>query len=195
MPESVLDTSKPSPLRLVGFLFTAAGGLLIAFGSLQTWATVRFLGQTFPDSGTPGIDISEGKVTLVVGILVLVGIVVMRIVKTVGTRRAVALGICLGGVSALALGLITVSRAEDRFGGYNVEQIARQLSDASGVPLDRARADVQAVVDKNGSIDLGPGLWLVTAGGVVALIGGLLDLAWVGQQRLQDVDADVDPDA
>jgi len=57
---AVLDVSRPTPLRLFGFLFTAVGGLLIALGAISDWATVVFLGSAFPDSAAKGIDVPEG---------------------------------------------------------------------------------------------------------------------------------------
>jgi hypothetical protein len=189
---AVLDVSKPTPLRLFGFLFTAVGGLLIALGAISDWATVVFQGQAFPDSATKGVDVPEGKVALGLGVLMLVAIVAMRLVSTNRGRRAVAVTICLAAAIALAVGVTDVLRADDRFGGYAVEQIASQLADVSGQPIDAVRADVQAEVDSEGSIDLGLGLWLVVAGGALGLVGGLLDLAWVGQQRLREAESDAD---
>jgi hypothetical protein len=191
---AVLDVSRPTPLRFLGFLFTAVGGLLIAWGAISDWATVVFQGQTFPASATPGVDVPEGKVALGLGILMLVAIVVMRIVSTSSARRAVALAICLAAALALAIGVTDVIRADERFGGYAVDRIAAALADASGQPADRVRDDVQAEVDRDGSIDIGLGLWLVIAGGAIGLVGGLLDLAWVGERRLREASSDSDWD-
>ena len=187
---AVLDVSKPTPLRLFGFLFTAAGGLLIAWGAISDWATVVFQGQIFPDSATPGIDVVEGKVALGLGVLLLVAIVAMRLIYTVAGRRGLAIAICLGAVLALAIGVVDTLRAEDRFGDYAVEQTAQQIADATGVPIEQVRDDLETQIDQDGSIDLGIGLWLVIGGGAVGLVGGLLDLAWVGQQRLQAADVE-----
>ena len=189
---AVLDVSKPTPLRLFGFLFTAAGGLLIAWGAISDWATVVFQGQSFPNSATPGVDVVEGKVALGLGVLLLVAIVSMRLVSTAAGRRALAIAICLAAALALAIGVVDMLRAEDRFGDYAVEQIAQRIADATGVPIEQVRDDVQAQIDREGSIELGIGLWLVVAGGGLGLVGGLLDLAWVGQQRLREASAVAD---
>jgi hypothetical protein len=188
---AVLDVSKPTPLRFLGFLFTAVGGLLIAWGAISDWGTVVFLGS-FPDSATPGVDLPEGKVALALGVLMLVAIVVMRIVSTTGARRAVALVICVAAGLALAIGVTDVVRADTRFGGYSVDQIAQAHADVDHIPLDQARRDVQSELALNGSVDLGIGLWLVIAGGAIGLVGGLLDLAWVGEQRLRDASLGAD---
>jgi hypothetical protein len=188
---AVLDVSKPTPLRLFGFLFTAVGGLLIALGAISDWGTVVFFGR-FPDSATPGIDLPEGQVALGLGVLLLVAIVAMRIVSTTGARRALALAICLAAALALGIGVADVVRADERFGGFAVEQTAQKIADASGVPLEKVLRDVRAEIDTNGSIDLGLGLWLVVAGGALGLVGGLLDLAWVGEQRLREAESGAD---
>jgi hypothetical protein len=182
---AVLDVSRPTPLRLFGFIFTALGGLLIALGSISDWATVVFLGQTFPDSAAPGIDVTEGKVVLALGVLMLVGIVALRLARDAGARRLLAVGICIAATVAIAVAVVDVVRSEDRFGGYTVDKLAQQLSDASGLSLPQARNKVEAFIAKEGAVDIGIGLWMVLGGGVLGLAGGLLDLAWVGQQRLR----------
>jgi hypothetical protein len=187
---AVLDVSKPTPLRLFGFLFTALGGLLIALGSISDWATVVFLGQSFNDSGTPGIDLPEGKVVLGLGVLMLVGIVAMRLAGTIGVRRVLAMGICIAAVVAISVAVFDVVRADDRFGDYAVDRIAAALSDASSLSLQQARNKVEAFIEQEGSIDVGLGLWLVLGGGALGLAGGLLDLAWVSRQRPRDAGED-----
>jgi hypothetical protein len=190
---AVLDVSRPTPLRLFGFVFTALGGLLIALGSISDWATVVFLGQTFPDSATPGIDVPEGKLVLTLAVLMLVGIVAMRLARTIGIRRLLAGGICIAAAAAITVAAFDVVRADDRFGGYAVDKLAEQLSASSGIPLEQARTRVEAFIGTEGSIDIGLGLWLVLSGGVLGLVGGLLDLAWVGQQRRRAVSEDEVP--
>ncbi|MEA2783648.1 MAG: hypothetical protein QOK29_5207, partial [Rhodospirillaceae bacterium] len=88
------------------------------------------------------------------------------------------------------IGIVDVVRAQDRFGGYTVEKNAKVHADIDNISMDQARRDVEAVIGREGSIDLGLGIWLVVAGGVVGTIGGLLDLAWVGQRRLAALNAD-----
>jgi hypothetical protein len=190
---AVLDVSRPTPLRLFGFVFTALGGLLIALGSISDWATVVFLGQTFPDSATPGIDVPEGKLVLTLAVLMLVGIVAMRLARTIGIRRLFAGGICVAAAAAITVAAFDVVRADDRFGGYAVDKLAEQLSASSGIPLEQARTRVEAFIGTEGSVDIGLGLWLVLSGGVLGLVGGLLDLAWVGQQRRRAVSEDEVP--
>ena len=90
---TALDVSRPTPLRLFGFLFTAVGGLLIALGSLLTWATVGIVSDTEGvfDSAIHGIDRAEGAATLAMGVAILIGLVALRVVASHAARRAVAL--------------------------------------------------------------------------------------------------------
>ena len=186
---AVLDVSRPTPLRLFGFLFTAVGGLLIALGAISDWATVV---PAFPNSAAKGIDVLEGKVALGLGIFMLVAIVAMRLARSFGARRTIALLMTASALAALVIGVVDIVNALDRFGGYTVDQTAKQISDASGVPIDKVRADIEAEMAKEGvSIDLGLGIWLVVAGGVIGTIGGLLDIAWVGQRRMAAPNADI----
>ena len=48
------------------------------------------------------------------------------------------------------------------------------------------RTRVLAQADKLIQTEAGIGLWLVIAGGVVGVVGGLLDLAWVGRETLRE---------
>jgi hypothetical protein len=188
---AVLDVSRPTPLRLFGFLFTAVGGLLIALGAISDWATVVFLGGQFEHSATPGVDVVEGKVALGLGVVLLVVIVSMRLARTTTVRRTLALIILAASLGALAIGIIDMVGAESRFGGYALDDIASAVAKQDGIPVPEARQRAQALIDTQGSIDLGIGLWLVVAGGVIGTIGGLLDLAWVGQRRLAAMNADI----
>ena len=143
---AVLDVSRPTPLRLFGFLFTAVGGLLISLGAVSDWATVVFLGGAFPDSAWKGIDVPEGKVALGLGIFMLVAIVAMRLTGSLGARRTIALLITVSALAALSIGVIDMVNALDRFGGYTVDKTAEQLANESGQPIDKVRSDLEATI-------------------------------------------------
>jgi len=63
----MLAVVKPSPLRLWGFLLTVLGGALMAFGSIGDWAAVSLGGSTENAVPTKGIDLWQGKVTVLIG--------------------------------------------------------------------------------------------------------------------------------
>ena len=78
----MMTVVKPSPLRLWGFVLTVAGGALLAFGSISDWAAVSLGGSAEAAVPTKGIDLWQGKVTLALGALILVGrdeLVVIRL--------------------------------------------------------------------------------------------------------------------
>ena len=59
-----MDASRPSALRLAGFLCVAAGGLLLGIGSVMNWAVIGLVGSTALDSPIKGTDVWEGRATL-----------------------------------------------------------------------------------------------------------------------------------
>ena len=194
---SVLDVSKPTPLRLFGFLFTAAGGLLIALASIQTWATVGIVDdrEGVLDTVIPGVDRVDGVATLAMGVVMLIALVALRIVGTTAARRALALLILACAAASLVIGILDASDVSGRFEDAGADRIIETVSRERNLPIDEVRGQYEAA--GAGVIDFTPGigLWLVIAGGAVGLVGGLLDLAWVGQQRLMNAGSEVqEPD-
>ena len=178
MGPEILSTARPTGLRLAGFLTITAGGLLVGIGSTLTCATV----EPF-DTPTKGLDLWEGKFALLAGAAVLVSMVVMRLLLTATGRRAVAGAIlALGLLSAILAGK-DAATASSRF--TNPEQrdrIARVLARELGEPYARVRARLEAV-SRQFEVRLGPGIFLVLAGGALAAIGGGLSIPWAGRAR------------
>ena len=192
---AVLDVSRPTPLRLFGFLFTAIGGLLIALGAIGEWATVGIVGDEAGvlDTAIPGIDRAEGKAVLAAGIAILVGIVSLRVVDSHSARRAVASVIVACAAASLVVGVLDLVDTRDRFDDAGADRIIETISTDQDLPIEEVRRNFGEIDAGLIRVDPGLGLWLVIAGGALGLIGGLLDLAWVGQQRLAAVGADVEP--
>jgi hypothetical protein len=189
-PEPKMDISRPSPLRLAGFLAVAIGGLLLGVGSAMNWAVVGFVGSHALDVQTRGVDIWEGKVTLAIGVLVLLGIVAMRISKNASTRRAAAIAITLLGLFASGLMVATIIRGKDRFADQSqLGKIASQLSKAGAGPAADILRSLQASFAARVSFSRGLGLWLTLAGALLAAIGGILSLRWVDRQESQRLSA------
>jgi hypothetical protein len=183
-PEPKMDLSRPSPLRLVGFLAVAIGGLLLGVGSALNWAVVGFFGSHALDVPTRGVDVWEGKVTLAIGVLVLLAIVAMRISSKGSVRRAAAIAITLVGLFASGLMVATVIRGKDRFADQSeLGKIAAQLSKAGAGPVADILRSLQANFAEHISFSRGSGLWLTLAGALLAAIGGILSLRWVDRQE------------
>lgn len=179
----MLDVTKPTPLRLAGFVATALGAVLIAVGSLQTWVTISVAGGALT-APSPGTDLVDGKVTLAAGVLLLIGILALRLAQG-GSRRLIAILLLLAALVALGVGVSDAVRLKSRFESIAIDKISVALAPQLGLPVEAVRVKVLAQADKLIRTQAGIGLWLVIAGGVVGVAGGLLDLAWVGRETLR----------
>ncbi|HKZ75961.1 MAG TPA: hypothetical protein VJ259_04800 [Actinomycetota bacterium] len=176
----ILFAARPTRLRLGGFLALALGGVLIGLGSLTDWATVSPF-----DTPTRGVDIWEGILTLAIGVAVLVGMIVMRLLATQPARRAVAIAILVLGLVASALAAAVALNAERRFTAPGErDRIAMEEAARLGLPFDQVRDQIEVAFDLRFQVSLDAGVYLVIAGGLLGALGGALSLAWAtGQGR------------
>ncbi len=188
----MLAVVKPSPLRLWGFLLTAIGGALIAFGSIGNWAAIS-LGNSVENAvPTKGIDVWQGTASLILGVMIVIGILALRFVRP-KRRNAMAIAIVIAGLAALALGLWVVLALKSVVRDTGVDALAKVYG----------RQEVLKTMSKEGiAVKAQIGLWMTVAGGVLATAGGLVDLAWVRQKRIagnaidpDTLPADTEPDA
>jgi hypothetical protein len=170
----MLAVVKPSPLRLWGFLLTAIGGALVAFGSIGNWASVTLGSSTEGAVPTKGIDIWQGTATIILGALLVIGILALRFVRP-GRRNAMAIAIVVAGLAALALGLWALLALKSVVQDTGVDALAKIYG----------RQEVLATMSKVGIAAKGQiGLYMTVAGGVLGTAGGFVDLAWVRQKRI-----------
>lgn len=192
---SMLAVVKPSALRLWGFLLTATGGALIAFGAISDWAAVGLGGSTAGAVTTKGIDLYQGMLVLALGVLILAGILVLRFVGGRG-RLPVAVALLLAALAALAVTIWCVTSLEAVVTDeQNLDALIR-LATTAGIPAAEARSLILETFDRLGiAVDAQVGLWLSLLGGVVATAGAVLDLLWVRQKRRvgDAIDPDTDP--
>lgn len=168
-----INASKPTPLRLWGFLLTVGGGVLVAFGSLQVWVTATVNGQANPISPTwPGIDLPEGLVAIGCGVVLILGILVLRGVKR-KTKRVVATVLIVAGVIAFAVAGVVAVTATSRFA--DVHTAAEQAAKSFHIPLAQALAKMGGQL----TVSVGLGVLMTVVGGIVGAIGGVLSLALV----------------
>lgn len=187
----MLTVTRPSPLRLWGFLLTVLGGALIAFGSIGTWAAVSLGNSTQNAVPTKGVDVWQGTVTLLLGVLIVLGILALRFVPPRG-RRVVAAGITVAAVLALAFGAWALGALGSIVRDSGIEGLTR-MAEQAGVPASRAAQLVRQTLDRFGiEVRAQAGLWITLAGGALALAGGAVDLAWVRQKR--QLGTAIDPD-
>ena len=186
----MLAVVKPSPLRLWGFLLTVIGGALIAFGSIGDWAAITLGGGTVNVVPTKGIDVWQGKVTLILGVLIVIAILALRFVRP-ERRNAMAIAIIVAGLAALALGLWALLALKS-VADTDVDALVKKLV-ALGISAANARQLVLQTMSREGiAVKAQAGLWMSVAGGVLATAGGFVDLAWVRQKKISG--NAIDPD-
>jgi hypothetical protein len=188
----MLAVVKPSPLRLWGFLLTALGGALIAFGSIADWARVSVGNRTAGAVPTSGIDLWPGKVTVVLGAAIVVSILALRFVSP-DRRGAIAALILVLALIAVGLTLYAWIALRSLVRDAGTDALVRQVVDLLGLDPSEARSQVLAALVRLGiGVRAQSGLWLSATGGALAAAGGILDLLWVRQKRIRG-DA-IDPD-
>lgn len=184
MPErpEILSTARPSATRLWGFLCLVAGALLAGLGATRDWAVIGFPGDTkgVADVSVKGTDVWEGKVVLAAAVVALVVMLVVRLVRSTETRRILAFGIATLGALVLALALSVAVRTDARFGGAEgLDDMAANLAKQLGEDPAAVRTQLEQQFGKQLRVDLGSGVWVAAAGGVLIDVGGALTLAWV----------------
>jgi hypothetical protein len=186
MGREILSITRPTRLRLAGFLTLTLGGALLGLGALLSWATVGFTrdAQGALDLPTKGIDLWEGGLVLAAGVAVLVGMIAMRLLLERRARQVVAAAIIVLGVAATALAASDALRAETRFGGTGgLDAIAHNISSRLDRPYAQVRPELERQYGADLRVDLEPGIFMVMVGGLVAASGGLLSIAWANRAR------------
>jgi hypothetical protein len=191
-PEPSLDASRPSSLRLAGFLLTVGAALLIGVGSALTWVTVGLAGRSQVDSVTRGVEIVDGKVTLACAVILLLCILATRMVGEPRTRATLAAAIVVAGaVAAVVAGLFLVT-AHGRFDPVSNDDLVRKLATALQQPVDTVRDELRATLEALGGFTrVGIGPVLVLAGGVLGCAGGIVTVLWT--KRMSSGGDDVPP--
>jgi len=181
------QTSKPS----AGAIVAIVGGVMLAIGSFLTWATVSvdttaLINKLAETLGLPpeqlqglstdsfsnsvsGWDGSDGKITLVVGVIIIIAAIVIfakpRLRVAMGAVVIVA-GLVGGGVAAY-----DASRVKDVANDAEAAAVA-----AAGSELEGSGLSVGDIFEGAFDVTAGVGLWVCIAGGVIALVGGVLAL-------------------
>jgi hypothetical protein len=170
--------NRPPGLRLASFAATSLGGLLVGLGSLMHWGavSVRIPGATGNalTSEVPGVDLLDGKVTLVIGFALLVLGVAMRGISSRSAARFLGWVIVAAAIVATGIAILDVVRKDSAF-DRGAQDTAHTIANTTGLPY----TDILARMERYLTVDLRLGIYLTAAGAVVALVGGLLGIAWV----------------
>lgn len=165
----------PSVPELVAVL----GGAMLGIGSFLTWISasisLRALAETLgmdvsalQGANIPsrvsatGIDLSDGKITLFAGILVLIGIAIAYVVPR--WRIPAVVLVALGGSAGAARALSDLRHVDE-----TAFALAQRLAADLGA-LGFTKGDVDRIASSHAEL----GVWLCLAGGVVSLVGGLM---------------------
>lgn len=155
-------TGRPAPIA--AFL-AVGGGVLLAIGSFLAWAEVSGGGTSVSAAGTDGTD---GYITLVAGLIVLaVGATFLRGVGKRGLAILAIVAALIGG----GVGLYDALTAKDRV----LDDAAEELAGDFGGSVAEVRALLDAAIDAGEiGISLSVGLYMVIAGGVLGIVGGVM---------------------
>lgn len=159
------STDSPSRTSLAGIL-AIVGGALVAVGSFLAWAEVSGGGTSV---SAKGVDGSDGYITLAAGIVaLLVGIAMTRQAKRTFAVLVILAGLVGGGVA-----LYDALTAKDSV----LDAAAEELAPSFGASAEQVRAALDEAIDAGQlSVTISIGLYVVIAGGVIALVGGILGL-------------------
>lgn len=176
------DASRPSPLRLAGFLATVVGALLAGVGATLTWVTVGIEVAEGIDTDTKGVDVWDGQVVLACAVIMLIAVLVTRMTSSDGLRRSFAAVVIGAGFVALAVATAFVLSATTRFDPIEDDALVSAIAEAAGVPEDQVRASIDETLEELGAFTtIGPGPYLAIAGGLAGVVGGVLVLAWANR--------------
>ncbi|HJS27733.1 MAG TPA: hypothetical protein VJ913_11480 [Actinomycetota bacterium] len=137
-----------------------AGGVAAGVGSFLAWA--EFSAGPFIEQAK-GIDGWEGKASLIAGIVMAGGALRVFLQRPRASSGLAVRGV-LGGAVALGVALYTAATARD------------QLLDAAETQLSRAQVE-RALDSGLLELSLAFGLFVVIAGGVQGILGGLLSIS------------------
>lgn len=142
------------------------GGVLLCAGSFLAWADMSGGGTSVSARGLDGTD---GYVTLAAGLIALVaGFATIR-----RATRPLAAVMLLVGLVGAGLGAFDALTAKDVI----LDAAAERLAPTFGATAEQLRTALdQAVVAGDLRISVGVGLYLVIAGGICAIVAGILGM-------------------
>ena len=175
-PPPRLDASRPTFLRVTGFMFTVAGALLAGVSARMLWVTVGIRGAEAVSPDYRGAELADGRIVLATALVMLTAVLVSRLLHTPASRKAAAAVVIAAAVVCLAVAGAFLVTASTRFEPFENRALAEALH-VSVTELEAMLA-AQGVV---GFTDVGVGPYLALFGGVLGLVGGVLVLAWASR--------------
>lgn len=169
----------------LGPALIAVGGVLMVFGSTIVWVRYAFARAPLEllSQSRLGIASGAGRVTIACGAIALATVPVM-LAGSPPWRRGMAVAALALGIGAAAIAVTSLATKDARVYG----SIRTAIADTTGhVVTDAEFTRLKGQLLATGfAISLGPGIYVVLAGGLLAAAGGLADLA-DGQRTSSDV--------
>lgn len=158
----------------VAGVLVLVGGALAAVGCRLDWfkfrADLTSVGGGVSERALKGPDLSDGKIFIWVAVALVVIGVVMLLLRQRGARITLSVLSFLGAAFVGGFGLYDALTPKAPV----IDEAAKQLS---GAGVERARQFLENLFDQGIlKITVQIGLWLVVAGGAVALVGALAGL-------------------
>jgi di/tricarboxylate transporter len=150
----------------IGAILAIVGGALLIVGSFLPWAEVSGGGQSV---SAKGVDGSDGYLTIATGLVALVaGIMLLR-----QPKRVLAILVLVAGLLGGGLGLYDALTAKDNV----LDAAAEELAPTFGGSAEQVRVLLDEAIDAGQlSISMSFGIFIVIAGGALALVGGFLSM-------------------
>ncbi len=175
-PPPRLDASRPTFLRVAGFVLTVSGALVAGLSARMLWVTVGIRGAEAVSPAIRGAELADGRIVLATAVVMLTAVLVSRLLHTPASRKAAAAVVIVAAIVCIAVAgafLVTVS---SRFEPFENRALAEALH-VSERELE-AMLEAQGVV---GFTDVGSGPYVALLGGVLGVVGGVLVLAWASR--------------
>lgn len=162
----VSEATTP-PRAPIGAILAIVGGALVVIGSFLSWAEFSGAGQSEVVSG---VDMTDAWVTVVAGLV----IVAVGIAATTAPHRPLAVAAGIVGAFGVGFGLFDALTLTDSA----LDSVAEETATATSVSFQELRALLDVLIDSGQiGISMGIGLYVVIAGGVIAVVGAGVQLA------------------
>lgn len=143
-------------------IIAVIGGVLVAAGSLLAWAKVSINLAGLNESETvKGIDGSDGKLTVALGV-----VIVVLAALALGKRATKTASRVITGCAVIATGIGAWDWTDIKSKG---DDIVHQAATAAG-----GNAEVIKMLEDGIKVSTSIGLYLVVLGGIIAIIGGVM---------------------
>jgi hypothetical protein len=158
--------------------FAAIASALVMLGSLMPWARLVKPGSSdgVLNSTIDGLVILDGRVALACGLVIAGAAAGLVMARSGGAQRAALVAILVASVAVGTIAVVDAIRARERFPSVRVDQVARQISDTTGLPFDPIRARLASQVGEPVSVTLGAGMALVLAGTALGATASIMAL-------------------